>query len=474
MKKFARDVGLIGITRMLLIGLSGFILLPILTKNLSAHDYGIWVQIIVTVSLFQGLSFFGLTHAMTRFLSGEDDKERIQEGFFSTVFFIFLITSIISLFIILFPDILAKNFFDGDVNIVRITGLIILTNNLAWSGYSFFRAFSEMKIFSFFIILENIGLITLIYISILSGFGVLGTAISLLIIKFVIFSIAFFIILSRIGLKFPHFTQLKSYLKFGLPIVPSNISHWVINSVDRYLIGYFIGAAAVGYYNSGYILGNIVTIFASTLVFVLFPTISKLYEEGKIEELKSHLSYSIKYFLLLGIPFFFGTILLSNKILNILTTSEIASNGHFVSPLIALGAILQGLSFILMQAVMLTKKTKIIGIAWIISASVNFSLNLLLIPLLGIMGAAIAAPISYVPVLLLFAYHSFTFNIDRRFIIKSITASVFMSSTILGLRNIGIDNIVVIIISGIIIYFSILIALKGFSKEEILFLKNLA
>jgi len=49
-KLFAQRVGLVGITN-LIFSLCGLIFIPILTKTLGASGYGIWAQIIVTISL---------------------------------------------------------------------------------------------------------------------------------------------------------------------------------------------------------------------------------------------------------------------------------------------------------------------------------------------------------------------------------------------------------------------------------------
>jgi O-antigen/teichoic acid export membrane protein len=49
-KLFAQRVGLVGITN-LIVNLRGLIIIPILTKTLGASGYGIWAQVIVTISL---------------------------------------------------------------------------------------------------------------------------------------------------------------------------------------------------------------------------------------------------------------------------------------------------------------------------------------------------------------------------------------------------------------------------------------
>jgi len=65
-KQFARRIGLIGITN-LLIGLSGLILLLILTKTLPIEEYGTYVQLTVTIGLFPGIVMLGLPYTMVRF-----------------------------------------------------------------------------------------------------------------------------------------------------------------------------------------------------------------------------------------------------------------------------------------------------------------------------------------------------------------------------------------------------------------------
>ena len=59
----------------------GLIPLPLLTKTLGAHDYGLWSQLNATVSLILPFTALGLGGAMIRFLAAEKDRGKIQEAF---------------------------------------------------------------------------------------------------------------------------------------------------------------------------------------------------------------------------------------------------------------------------------------------------------------------------------------------------------------------------------------------------------
>jgi O-antigen/teichoic acid export membrane protein len=58
-KLFAQRVGLVGIANVI-VSLRGVILLPILTKTLGTELYGVWAQILVTISLLMPFGLLGL------------------------------------------------------------------------------------------------------------------------------------------------------------------------------------------------------------------------------------------------------------------------------------------------------------------------------------------------------------------------------------------------------------------------------
>ena len=288
-QKFTKDVLIIGITN-ILVALSGIILLPLLTKTLGAHDYGIWAQVQVTISLALGFVGLGLPYAMTRFLPAKTNREEIQEEFYSVFYLVFLVTLVTSVVMIVAANFIARAFFNGAIHIVRITGLIILVWSLDWVFLSFFRSFLQMKRYAIFTIADMYGQLGLIAYVVLNGYGLFNVLLTVLAIRVVIFFILFFLIKHRIGIRRPRFSRIREYLNFGLPTIPGNISSWVVLFGGRYVIGYFLGVAPVGIYSAGHTLGSIPFVFAITLGFVLTPTLSKLYDEGRMNEVKTYLS----------------------------------------------------------------------------------------------------------------------------------------------------------------------------------------
>ena len=474
-KLFTQRIGLIGITT-LLASLSGIILLPILTKTLPIEEYGIWVQIMVTISLILPIALMDLPYAMVRFLAAEKDKKEIQEGFYSIAVFILFTSLIISLLLFLISKPFAATFLDDRIELVKMISLIIPIQCLNGLCLNFFRTFQQIKRYSLFSLLQTYGNVVLVAYAVLSGYGIFGAVVSILIVQLIAFLLMGCLIVTKIGVKVPNFSRIKEYLNFALPVVPGSMSSWIVNSSDRYIIGLFLGTAFVGYYSPGYALGNIIIMFITPLSFLLHPVLSKLYDERKEEEVKNYLKYALKYFLMLAIPSAFGLSLLSKQLLTILSTPEIASHGYLITPFVAASALLFGVYAVIAQIIILVKKTRIIGAIWIIAAIMNLGLNLIVVPHMGILGAAITTLIAFMLALILVSFYSFKyfkFDIDLSFILKSIFASVVISLVIIQWNPIGVLNVLIVIGVCAVVYAVVLLLLKGVKKEEIKFFKEL-
>ena len=474
-KLFTQRIGLIGITNLLL-SLSGIILLPILTKNIPIEDYGIWVQISVTIGLIPAVVMLGLPYTMVRFLAAAKKREEIQEGFYSIAFIILFTSAIASLLLFLFSKPIAASLFDNNLTIARILPLIVFIACLNGLLLNFFRTFQHIKRYSIFLFIQTFLNVALVAYFVLSGYGIFGAVIGLLISSFFVFLIMASLIISEIGIKIPKFTHIREYLAFGLPTVPGNLSSWVVNSSDRYVIGIFLSTAFVGYYSPGYTLGNMIKMFMAPLGFMLPAVLSKYYDENNMNEVKTVLRYSLKYFLLLAIPSAFGLSLLSKPILTILSTPEIASQGYLITPFVAASALLLGATVASTQGLYLAKRTDIGGKIWIIAAISNLGLNIVFVPYIGIIGAAITTLIAFTLVLILATYYSFKyirFDIDFSSILKSVFASFVMSLVIIKWCPIGLFNVLTVIGVCAVVYATILLLLKTIKKEEFCFFREL-
>lgn len=472
--KFTKNIGIMGFINVLM-ALKGIILLPILTKSLSVENFGIWSQIMVSLSLITPIAVLGLPYALIRFLPAEKERKEIQEGIYSVLALVFIFTLVIAALLMFLAGPIG-DFLQSPPNFIKLLGLVIIFECLNLVLLNVVIAFQKINRYFYLTIFSIFGELGLIAGVIILGYGLWGAIISFLAIRIIVFLVLFNFILKEKGIKVPTFQRIKEYLAFGLPSITSSISYWIIAASDRYLIGAFLGVVFVGYYSPAYSIGNLINFFIYSFVSILPATLSKFFDENKIEEVRKYLKYSLKYFLMIAIPSVFGLSILSRQLLTIFSTPEIASNSYYITPFVVVSILLYGTYVIFGQVFVLFKKTKISGTIWMAAALLNLGLNFIFIPWFGILGAAITTLLSYTFASSLTWYYSsrkFLFEIDWKFIMKSVFASAIMSLAILWFNPMGLLNTVMAIILGVLLYGILIFLFKGFKTKEIEFLKGL-
>ena len=473
-QKFVKNVGMVGITNSLIL-LQRLLLLPLITKILGAESYGIWIQIVVTINLIAPLARLGLNESIIRFLAVKKDRHEIQEGVYSVLTLVLALALAIAFLLVIFANPIA-NFFRAEIILVNILAFIIIFESLNLILFSVLLTFQEVGKYALFTLLKVFLESGLIIAAVFLGYGLLGAVTSLLIVGVTMFLILFSLLLKRIGIKIPTFSPIREYLHFSLPRMVSGISYWTVAFGDRYLVGFFLGTLFVGYYAPAYTLGNVLNFFLYPFFVVLPAILATSFDKNRIEEVKTYLRYSFKYFLMIAIPSVLGLSILSKELLLILSTQEIASNSYYVTPFIALSILLYGITSFHGQILRLVKKTKIQGSIWMAAALLNLGLNIIFIPLFGILGAAITTLLSYALAFLLIRYvasKELRLEVDWKFVMKSVMASLVMVAAIIWFSPTGLSEIIMAIILGALLYGSLIFLLKGVSKTEIELLKGL-
>lgn len=473
--RFIQRIGLVGLTN-ILISLSSLIFIPIITKSFTTAEYGMWAQVNTTIALVPNIANLGLPYTMVRFLSAEKDKEKIKDSFYPMISLTFISTIIICLLFLIFGNTIANALFNGSMQVLYITTAISFFACMNLMLISFFRTFKQMKRYSLFLVLQSyIGVFVSIYLT-YAGYNIETVVLGLLTGYVAVFIMMAFLIVKYLGIGIGKWSNLKEQLAFALPTIPSNVSSWVVDSSDKYVIGILIGSVAVGCYSPGYALGSILLMFLSPFAVLLPAVLPEHYEKGDIREVDKYLSYSMKYYLLLTVPAAVGMSVLSKPLLYIITTPEIALGGYMVTPFVCLGAIFMGMYGITNNIMILEKNTMILGKLWIVVAISNIVLNLLLVPYLNILGAAIATLICYILAFAVTAIASkktmrLPFNMKE--LLKIVVAASLMGIAVYLMHPIGIVNVLISIIAGVIIYFAVIFILKAVTFKEIAIFKDL-
>jgi O-antigen/teichoic acid export membrane protein len=475
--KFTKDVAIIGIGQFSP-RIKSIFLIPIITKALGASIYGAYSLLMITVDLLSTFSLLGLLASLTRFLAGEKKREVIQEGYYSTLFFVIFSSVTVSFFLFYFSQVVSSLIFREPIitSLLKIGVFLIPLQAVIIVNYKFFTAFRKMSRYAVSFALQNFGETLAAALVVLGGYGIREVLYSFIAVRMVIFIVTFVIIVKEIGIKSPRFTFLPQWLKFSLPLMPSSIFVWLVSASDRYLIAFFLNSLMVGIYSAAYGIASILSLFVNPIRMNLAPTLSKLWDENRKNEVKAYFNRSIKYFLMLAIPSAFGLTFLSRQILTVLSRPEIADRGVIVVALVAGATILNSIFSINGQIYFLLKKTKAVALILFISAVVNIVLNIFLIPFWHINGAALSTLIAYfIPaaVASIMLYKELKIFLDLSFLGKSILSSSIMIFFINMVNSQKALALLPIIIFGAGVYFVSLLLLRGIERKEMEFFLTL-
>lgn len=450
-------------------------MLPILSKNLGIQEYGIWNQFTVTLTLIPAIAALGLPYTLVRFFSASKNLEEIKEAFYTILAMITVGCGSIAILIAIFSGFISNMLFSGNTFVTLVLALTLLISGLILLSFDYFRTFDQMRTYSIFSFLQAILTVVIVAFFVLNGADISGAVLGMLITQIIILIGMYAIIIRQIGFKLPKFHNLSEYLNFGLPTIPSNISFWVLDITDRYLIGILLGLSFVGYYSAGYLLGSIISILLSPFYTILLPILAQYHVENETFKIKSLLNHSIKFFLVVAIPTAFILTILSKPILDILSTPSIAENGFIITPIVALGGLFFGVYGIISQIIVLERKTKITGNIWLFSIFLNIILDITFGYYWGIIGIAITTSLVYLFAMLITIYYSFKFircSFYFGFLTKTIVSSLSISVILYIIQPTGPLNIILSILGSFGLYLLILWSLKGIRMAEIILFKE--
>jgi len=186
-------------------------------------------------------------------------------------------------------------------------------------------------------------------------------------------------------------------------------------------------------------------------------------------EVRTIMTHSLKYYAGIALPCVFALSVLSKPLLLVLTTRQIAESGYLVTPFVAAGTALLGAYSLIVIVIALKKKTVIIGTVWILSAVMNFGLNVMLIPYLGLVAAALTTFLAFLLAFVLTTLYSlrqFKFDVNKGFIVKSVCGSSIIALFLLLWNPSGLLSILLSIAFAAVIYLTVLLALRGFTIQE--------
>jgi len=402
LRQIAKGGGVIFVGYVILGGFD-FLYKVIVARYLSPQDYGVLSLGLVILGVSVTVSRLGFSQAFKKYIP-EYRTMKLPGKIKSMIIFglglSFLISLIIAFSIYLFSGKISV-FFSNDSlsSVLKIFSFVIPFYTVSYLLLDIFLSFKRVKER---VIIHTMGRGVLIFVlTLLVIFlgGKLKEVCYIFLFSYIIsVFISFFVLETRIFSIFKNELSKidhKRILSFSIPLMLVGFLGTVLRWSDTFFIGYFREEYYVGLYNAAYPLAFILLLVIQSFNSLFYPVASELYTKRDFKNLREIYGTVTRWIFLLTFPLFLLLIFFSKEFISTLFGAKyvvaykvlvILSFGTFTNAFFgAVGILLQ----------VFEKQNFIFRVQFSI-AFLNIAMNILLIPLYGIEGAAFATSFSMI------------------------------------------------------------------------------
>lgn len=447
-----------------------FVYFVLVARFIGVEDLGKYTFALSFTTMFAVFVDLGLTNALIREVAKVWDR---VSKYISSIIGVKVFFSVV-VYIIVVMAVNLMGYPPITKTLVYLSGLIMVLDSFTLSFWGVFRGSQNLKYEAIGVIINQILIISI-------GLAVLLCHLPLpyLMLPFICastFNVIFSLTMIRKKLGIKVFVQLdKKILKFlfkiSIPFALIAIFSRIYGYIDQVMLSYLAGDAYLGWYSTAMKIPFALQFIPSAFAAAVFPAFSYYFVHDK-SKLKKSFDKTMLILTVLAVPLSLGIFSIAKEAVLLVFGSEylnsilplqiLVFSLIFVFLNFPLGALLNG-------ANKLVANTVLVGCTMVL----NIVLNLILIPQYTYVGAAMSFVICHA--LLFLASLIVAKNIipySKRNLIavfaKTILSAGLMAALIIYFKQYV--NFILLIVLGALFYFGFLYLIKGFSKQDVLYL----
>ncbi len=434
-----------------------------------AHTIG--PSILGTYFLF--IAYFGITDMISDGGFGRAAIKRISEGEEQDEYYsAFFVLRIILTILIVVSLIVIKTFISDSINRQLFYWLMLaqfaaLSYCLVSKGIA---GRGKMGVYAVGEFTNDVSRIVIQIVAIYLGYLMAG-----LVAGFIAgYAVSAIIQLKFFDLHFAKFKwrHVKSLTVFSFWLFLTSTGVVLYSYADVIMIGYFIDDSSVGIYKVAFQLATFAALITTVINKTLWPKVSSWGKKGQMDSTEESLARAFTFSLLLALPILVGGILLGERILYFFYGKEFTS-GYLTLVILLCAQVVNIFQQLFTMYLGALDKQKDSFKVTAIGSITNVILNVFMIPLIGIEGAAIATLVTLgINAFLAMKILStvITINIEKTSLINILKATTIISIVVSIYKYyINLDNIWLTILPitfGALIYIYLILKLDSKIYDE--------
>ena len=370
----------------------GFISIPVYTRILSTTEYGIVSIFIGVVGILNSIFTLGVDRAISRYYFDQKDSDDFK-NFVGISFFlagvIFLINSLLLIFFSEYISNITKLPKELIIFILPVTFVNII-------GLTFEQIFGPMKKSSLIASSSLVRVyltfgISVVIILIIKNNKYFGPVIGQTIAGFLMITYWFFRINPYIKIPEIKKEQIKYILTYSIPLIPYALSGVLIEQFAKLSIANIQNVSQAGFYTLTLSIAGLTTLFIGITDQAWTPYYFEYMNSKNYSKHDRDVCWIFKITLFVAI--FIASF--GNEIGKILAPAKYSGLLYLI-PIFSIGYVFYQLAYVYMRNFGYSRKTIYLTLIVLLSSIVNILLNILLIPSMGEIGAAISFSGSYI------------------------------------------------------------------------------
>ncbi|MBT9145298.1 MAG: Stage V sporulation protein B [candidate division WS2 bacterium] len=395
-RKFAFDVSWVFLSQIITLA-TGFLLSVILGRFLGAAPFGLFTMTFTIYTIASLVGEMGIPPAIVKYVAEfKENKEKLNIFVSCGVVNSVIFGAIAGAVLFTLSNTLANIFNMPELaELIRIIAFslpFLVVNNML---IGLLNGLREMKSYSLRTVIRSSLLLSLTILFVGSGFGIEGAVLALLLSE--VGTLFLLIFISRNFFSFvirDYMKTTKELVGFGSQLFLASAIYMVNTYTDTLLVGFFLTDKDVGIYAIAIALSKVFLVIPGSMSAITYPAISEYNSKGSHEAIENLINKSMKYSLIILSTLGVLIIFFSKHIILLLFKPEFLPAVTPITILI-LGMIFFGSMSSVGAAFSAVNRPDIPFKLNLFAVVVNLSLNIILIPILGITGAAIATATSF-------------------------------------------------------------------------------
>lgn len=386
-KRLVKNIGFLSISQFSTKILT-FFLVPLYTSILSTNQYGVYDLFTTTIGLLIPIFTLHIVEAVLRF--SLEPNRRPTDVFTNGIVIESCGGIVLSVFILVnkFTNIIPA------INEYLVYFILMFIAEVIYQFFTYFsRGINDVLAISIAGIISTVVVIStnIVFLLVLKK-GLEGYFLATILgnISAMIFLFFRLKIWKYICIKSIEYKLCREMLGYSAPLILNQISWWINNASDRYIVIAVCGVAANGVYSIGYKIPNILStlqgIFNSSWVL----SATQDYDENDSKGFFSSTYATYNFLMTVTCSLI---IVMTKLIAKLLYAKEFFEAWKYV-PFLTIAVVFGALSGYLGGIFTAVKDTKAISLTTLFGAIINICLNFLLVNRIGPLGAAIATMLS--------------------------------------------------------------------------------